>query len=323
MAARRYAIIGTGAIGGYYGACLQRSGIEVHFLLHRDYAWVAQQGLVVNSVNGDFALPRVNAHATTATMPSVDVVVIALKTTQNHLLPALLPPLLGPTTAVLTLQNGFDIESDLAWVGDRPIVGGLCFICANKIGPGTIRHLDYGRLLLGAHRADHQPAGISPLLQGLQADFAAANIATEVTADLRLARWHKLMWNIPFNGLSVVMNATTDEMMTDPSLRYLAEQLMLEVEEAARCDGDRLSPGQHRHLPPGLRPQMLAHTEQMPPYRTSMKIDLDEGRPLEVEAILGKPLRAAQAAGATVPKIDMLYHQVKACDRRLVQSAHS
>lgn len=128
MAARRYAIIGTGAIGGYYGACLQRSGIEVHFLLHRDYAWVAQQGLVVNSVDGDFALPRVNAHATTATMPSVDVVVIALKTTQNHLLTALLPPLLGPTTAVLTLQNGFDIESALAWVGDRPIVGSVLYL---------------------------------------------------------------------------------------------------------------------------------------------------------------------------------------------------
>lgn len=321
MTARRYAIIGTGAIGGYYGACLQRSGLEVHFLLHRDYNWVAQQGLVVKSVDGDFALPQVNAHATTATMPSVDVVVIALKTTQNHLLPALLSPLLGPNTAVLTLQNGFEIESGLAWVGNRPILGGLCFICANKTGPGTIRHLDYGHLLLGEHRADHQPAGISPLLQAIQADFAAANIATEVAADLRLARWRKLMWNIPFNGLSVVMNATTDEMMADPSLRHLAEQLMLEVDEAARCDGERLSPGQNRHLPPDLRPQMLAHTRQMAPYRTSMKIDADEGRPLEVEAILGNPLRAAQAAGAAVPKLDMLYHQVQAWDRRLAKLA--
>lgn len=316
MAARRYAIIGTGAIGGYYGACLQRSGTDVHFLLHRDYDWVTQRGLVIESIDGDFTLPQVNAHATTATMPPVDVVVIALKTTQNHLLPSLLPPLLGPKTAVLTLQNGFGIEADLDWVGDRPIFGGLCFICSNKIGPGAIRHLDYGSLLLGQHRPDHQPAGISPLLQALQDDFAAAKLAVEVTADLRLARWRKLMWNIPFNGLSVVMNATTDEMMADPSLRYLAEQLMLEVEEAARCDGDRLSPGQKRHLSPDLRPEMLAHTEQMAPYRTSMKIDFDEGRPLEVEAILGNPLRAAQVAGAAVPKIEMLYHQVKACDRR-------
>lgn len=134
--------------------------------------------------------------------------------------------------------------------------------------------------------------------------------------DLRLARWRKLMWNIPFNGLSVVMNATTAEMMADPDIRQLVQQLMLEVLEAARQDGESLSPGQGRHLPAELVADMLAHTEQMAPYRTSMKIDFDEGRPLEVEAIYGNPLRTAQAAGAAVPKIEMLYHQLKAINWR-------
>jgi 2-dehydropantoate 2-reductase len=314
----RYAIIGTGAIGGYYGACLQRGGAEVHFLLHRDYAWVAEHGLVIHSIAGDFALPQVHAHASTQSMPPVDVVVIALKTTQNHLLPHLVAPLLGPNTpAILTLQNGLGIEDQWPdWVGDCPIFGGLCFICANKVGPGTLHHLDYGTLLLGQYRPDHQPAGVSDLLTALGADFQAGQVAIEVTDDLRLARWRKLMWNIPFNGLSVVMNATTDQMIADPSLRYLAEQLMGEVLAASRCEGDRLSPGQGRHLSADLIPHMLTHTEQMAPYRTSMKIDFDEGRPLEVEAILGNPLRAAQAAGAIVPRIEMLYHLVKACDRR-------
>lgn len=114
MTSRRYAIVGTGAVGGYYGACLQRGGAEVQFLLHSDYDHVAQHGLVVESVAGDFTLPQVQAHRSTATMPPIDVIVIALKTTQNLRLPELLTPILGPKTAILTLQNGFGIEDELA-----------------------------------------------------------------------------------------------------------------------------------------------------------------------------------------------------------------
>lgn len=317
MSPLRYAIIGTGAVGGYYGARLQQGGAAVQFLLHRDYDHVVEHGLVVESIAGNLTLPQVQAHRTTATMPAVDVVIIGLKTTQNSLLPELLRPLLGPKTAILTLQNGFGVEAELAaWVGDRPIFGGLCMICANKIGPGVIHHLDYGSLLLGQHHPDHQSARISPLLEQIVQDLAAGNIAVEKVEDLRLARWRKLMWNIPFNGLSVVMNATTAEMMADPNIRQLAEQLMEEVLEAARRDGDALSPGQNRHLPQALVAQMLVHTEQMIPYRTSMKLDFDEGRPLEVEAIYGNALRTAQAAGAAVPRIEMLYHLLKAIDRR-------
>ena len=321
MTSRRYAIVGTGAVGGYYGACLQRGGAEVHFLLRNDYEHVAQHGLVVESVAGDFSLPEVYAHRSTATMPPIDVVVVALKTTQNGLLPELLTPILKSETAILTLQNGFGIEDELAeWAGtaitDRAIFGGLCIICANKVGPGTIRHIDYGNVLLGQYRRDRQPAGISPQLEAMGQDLRAGQVAVELVNDLRLARWRKLVWNIPFNGLSVVVDATNNEMMVDPDIRQLAEQLMLEVLEAARRDGESLSPGQDRHLPEALVAHMLAHTEQMAPYRTSMKIDFDEGRPLEVEAIYGNPMRAAQTAGAAVPKIEMLYHQLKAIDRR-------
>ncbi len=322
MAARRYAIIGTGAIGGYYGACLQRGGAEVHFLLRSDYDHVNTSGITVDSVQGDFTLPKVYAHASTETMPPMDGVVIALKTTQNHLLPDLLKPLLADHTAILTLQNGFALEDRLeSWFGPRPIFGGLCFICCNKIGPGTIRHLDYGRVLLGEHGSNHQPAGVSSQLQAIAEDFKTGGVAVDITSDLRLARWHKLVWNIPFNGLSVVMNATTDEMIADPNIRQLAEQLMTEVVAAAREDGERLSPGQGRYLPTDLVAQMLDHTANMTPYRTSMKIDFDEGRPLEVEAIFGNPLKAARQANIEVPRIEMLYHQLKAIDRRLTKAA--
>lgn len=313
---RRYAIVGTGAIGGYYGACLQRAGFEVHYLLHRDYGWVRDHGLRVESIQGDFTLPQVQAYPDVAQMPPVDGVIIALKTTQNPLLKTLLPPLLRPDTAVITLQNGFGIEAEIApLLQGQPLLGGLCFICSNKVGPGHIRHLDYGDILLGAYAPGEQPAGISPLLTAIASDFQAAGIALDLTPDLPLARWRKLVWNIPFNGLSVVLNATTDAMVNDPNIAPLAIALMEEVVTAAQAWGAHHSPGQGRALPGDIVANMMAHTQAMKPYRTSMKIDYDEGRPLEVEAILGNPLRAAQGAGGIVPHMEMLYHQVKALDR--------
>lgn len=315
---RRYAILGTGAIGGYYGACLQKGGHDVHFLLHRDYDEVRQHGLKVESVQGDFTLPRVKGYRRTQEMPPVDGVIIALKTTQNErLLPILLPPLLGPETVIITLQNGLDIEGAIASIApNHPILGGLCFICSNKVGPGHIRHLDYGSITLGVYDPHRQPGGISDALQVIARDFTAADITVDLTPDLYLARWRKLVWNIPFNSLSVVLNATTTDLMADPDTRQLAADLMAEVVAAAHACVQQVTPGKDRTLPDTVIDTMLTNTAQMKPYHTSMKLDFDAGRPLEVEAILGNPLKAARQAGVDTPRIAMLYHQVKALDRR-------
>ncbi len=314
--ARRYAILGTGAIGGYYGACLQRSGQDVHFLLYRDYSHVRQYGLKIESVQGDFALSRVQGYCRVEAMPSVDVVVIALKTTQNaDLLPCLLPPLIGPNTVIVTLQNGLDIEGAIADIAPHtPIFSGLCFICSNKVGPGHICHLDYGSIVLGAYHPQRHPAGKTPILETVAQDFIAAGITVELTEDLYLARWRKLIWNIPFNGLSVVLDATTQAMMASVHTRQLAAALMHEVVAAANGCAQKVTPESDRSLDPGAIDTMLTHTAQMKPYRTSMKIDFDEGRPLETEAILGNPLRAAQWAGVETPRIEMLYQQLKAIE---------
>ena len=313
---RRYAILGTGAIGGYYGACLQRSGRGVHFLLYRDYDHVRHYGLQIESVQGNFALPQVQGYSRVEDMPPVDVVVIALKTIHNaQLLPTLLPPLIHSETTIVTLQNGLDIEGAIAAIApDTPILSGLCFICSNKVGPGHIRHLDYGSVVLGAYNPQHCPAGITSTLEAVAQDFAAASIAVDLTEDLYLARWRKLIWNIPFNGLSVVLDATTQEMMASPHTRQLAAALMHEVIAAANGCAQKVTPGSDRHLDPQVIDTMLTHTAQMKPYRTSMKIDFDEGRPLETEAIFGNPLRAAQGAGIETPRIEMLYQQLKAIE---------
>ena len=146
----RYAVIGTGAIGGYYGAILARAGNEVHFLLHSDYTHVVAHGLQVMSCDGDFVLPRVHAHQSTATMPLVDVVLVGLKSVNNHLLDTLLPPLLKADTIVVLIQNGIGLESDLQErFPQLHIVAGLAFICSAKTEPGVIRHQCYGNINLG------------------------------------------------------------------------------------------------------------------------------------------------------------------------------
>ena len=108
-----YGIIGTGAIGGYYGGKLAHSGKDVHFLFHRDYEYVREHGLQIDSCDGSFHLDNVNAYHSTADMPKCDVVLVGLKTTNNHLLPELLAPLLHPQTIVVLIQNGIGVEADV------------------------------------------------------------------------------------------------------------------------------------------------------------------------------------------------------------------
>ncbi|MBD1940270.1 putative 2-dehydropantoate 2-reductase [Microcoleus sp. FACHB-68] len=307
MTNRTYAILGTGAVGGFYGSRLQKAGLDVHFLLHSDYEHVRQHGLVVESPEGDFVLPHVKAYCNADEMPRCDVVVIALKSTYNHLLPKLLPAALKDSSVVLLLQNGWGIETEVAKiVGAERVMGGLCFVCSNKVGPGFIRHLDYSAVTLGEYAPDYQPAGITERMRLIASDFERAGIPIEQAEDLMLARWKKLVWNIPYNGLSVILNARTDELMADAHIRILVEQLMQEVVAGAAA--------YNRAIPDSFIQKMLDHTAKMKPYRTSMKIDYDEKRPLEVEAIVGNPWRAAQSAGVELPQIAMLYRQLKFLD---------
>src|SRR6478672_414209 len=306
---RSYAILGTGALGGFYGARLQRVGCNVHFLLHQDYQHVSQQGLIVESPEGDFKLPQVSAYADTAQMPPCDVVVIALKTTQNFLLPRILPSVVKEDGVVLVLQNGLEVEEEVAQiVGTERVIGGLCFLCSNKIAAGHIRHLDYGEIKLAEYAAGYQPLGITERMRQIGNDFEQAEIPIQLAEDLLLARWQKLIWNIPYNGLSVVLDAMTDELMANSYTRALVEQLMGEVVRgAAACD---------RVIPDSFVSKMLDYTLKMKPYQTSMKIDYDSKRPMEVETMFGNPLRTVQEKGVEMPKIELLYQQLKFLDAR-------
>jgi 2-dehydropantoate 2-reductase len=301
-----YAVIGSGAVGAYYGGCLQRLGREVHFLCRSDYEHVKAHGLRVDSVNGGFSLPQVNTYARVEDLPPADVVIVALKTTGNDELPALLPPAVRDDALVLTLQNGLGIEHAVGEiVGHDRVMGGLCFICSHKIGPGHVHHLDYGRVEFADHTADGSPAGVTPRVRTVAADFEAAGNPVVVNEDLVLARWKKLVWNVPFNGLCVVLDTDTATIMADPDLRGRAHGLMLEVQAAARASAGRVIENDFVEM-------MLDWTQKMEPYLPSMKLDHDAGRPMEVEAIFGEPLRAARVAGCDVPELAAVYERLSA-----------
>ena len=295
----RYGVIGTGALGGFYGGMLARASHDVHFLFRSDFEHVRKHGLQVDSVNGNFHLPEINAYHTTRQMPACDVVLVCLKTTRNHLLPELIKPLLHPESIVVLLQNGLGLEEELsAQLPGVQIAGGLAFICSNKIAPGHIHHLDYGKLILGSHNVSDQE-----ILKQVVSDFQSAGIHAEMATDLGFARWHKLVWNIPFNGMTVVLNTTTDRLIAVENTRELSRELMLEVIHGANHCGVPLKES--------LAQQMIDMTIKMKPYAPSMKLDYDFRRPLEIEYIYSKPIETARKAGFEMHKVSMLEKQLR------------
>lgn len=295
----RYGVIGTGALGGFYGGMLAKTGHEVHFLVRSDYEFIRKNGLRVDSVYGDFHLPQANVYRSVNEMPECDVVLVCIKTTGNNELPVMLKPVLHRKSVVILLQNGLGLEADLARALPKTaIAGGLAFICSNKIGPGHIAHLDFGNLIIGSHHVTD-----CEILEKVVANFQLSGINAELAPDLEFARWNKLIWNIPFNGLTVVLNTTTDKLMANESTRNLCLELMLEVIRGANACGIPLKDS--------LANQMIEMTLKMKPYAPSMKLDYDNKRPLEIEYIYSKPVQAALRAGYEMQKVSMLEKQLK------------
>lgn len=301
MDSLQYGIIGTGGIGGFYGGMLARTGKKVKFLFRSDYEYVLNNGLKVDSVLGNFHLSQVKAYKSVEEMGVCDVVFVCLKTTQNHLLRSLLPPLLKKDTLVVLVQNGLGLEEEVA--KDFPslhLAGGMAFICSQKSGPGHISHLDYGKLTLAAYQES-----AASLVEKVAEDLNESGVETVVLPDLESARWKKLVWNIPYNGSTVVLNTTTQELMNHPVTESLMEELMEEVVEAAHACGIKYP------IEKSFIREMLELTRNMTPYSPSMKLDYDNQRPMEIEYIYSRPVRKALQAGFDMRKVSMLEKQLR------------
>ena len=299
------AIVGSGAIGTFYGARLVRTGVDVRFLMRGDLAAVRARGsLLLQDRVGVTEVRPVAAFASTEEIGVVDLVVVTLKATDNGQLGRLLPPLLGPESAIFTLQNGLGADEQIAAeFGAERVMAGLAFIAANRIGPGEVRCFNPGSITVGEF--GRPPAERT---HAVAARFEAAGVKMTVMENLVEGRWRKLMWNIPFNGLAIAAGGiTTDRILADPLLVAEARALMEEVRAGAAALGFE--------IPDEFLEQQFAVTRPMGAYAPSSLVDYLAGRPVEVEVIWGEPLRRAQAAGVSMPRLAALYGKLRAVCR--------
>lgn len=298
----RYAVIGTGAVGGYYGGRLANAGHDVHFLLHSDYDYIKQNGLQVDSCNGSFHLDSPNIYHSTADMPKADVVIVALKTTRNQLLKELLPPLLHSETLVLLIQNGIGPEPELQqWFPNLYIAAGLAFICSAKTEPGRVNHQCYGNINIGNYSCKN-----TEIIDCLMSDFIQSGINAALV-EYHEARWKKAVWNMPFNGMTVVMNAQTDKLLAQPDTLSLIRRQMLEVIGAAQALGVK-------NIDATFADKMIENTIKMVPYSPSMKLDYEYHRPMEIDFLYTNAIKAAHSVGYTMPCLEMLEAQLRFID---------
>ena len=294
----KIAVVGSGAVGCYYGGMLAHAAQDVHFLMRADLDTVRRDGLVILTKGNEVRLSLVQCAGTTAEIGPVDLVLICVKATANRELERLLPPLIGPQTALLTLQNGLGNEEFLAarWGAER-VMGALCFVCINREKPGVIRHIDHGSISIGEFRRP-----ISERVRAVAGAFRAVDVDSDAVDNLAGERWRKLLWNIPFNGMSIAVGANVAEVLADDGLRSLARDLMTEGLDAARRLG--------HDIPDEFADFQITRSASMGAYKPSSMIDYEAGHPVEVEAIWGEPLRQGTAAGARMPRLEMLHRLI-------------
>src|SRR5438105_10621024 len=305
MTGFRIAVVGTGAIGSFYGGKLAHGGSDVHFLLRRGFGKVKRSGIRIRGKKENFHVARVQGYKTAAAIGPCDLVLIALKATNNETLLQLIPPLLHQRTILLTLQDGLGNEDFLAQhFGADRVMGGLCCMCLNRISPGLIEHLDYGYLTIGEFTGPPDSR-----TRAVAQEFQESGVTCRVVDNLMQERWGKLVWNVPFNGLTIAAGGiTTEDILRDDSLHSAALALMNEVIEGAKGCG--------YNLPADVAVEHMKRTETMGAYKPSTLLDFEAGRALEVEAILGEPLRRARTGGTATPRLEQLYALLKSLNAR-------
>ena len=301
MTSPRIVIVGCGAVGLFYGAKLALSGQDVHFLMRQDFDKVSKYGIKIESGSGATEyLKNPSIYRDALEIGPCDLIIVAIKSTDNKALESLIPTLIKKETAIMTLQNGLGNEEFIAKkFGSHRVLGGLCFVCLNRVSKGVVRHIAQGTISCGEFTGLPLPRTHDVALM-----FKGAGIPFIVAESLIEQRWKKLVWNIPFNGISISEGGVdTSVILNDESLLFLVEALMREVIQVANKLGYNLSDSLIDHN--------IKETESMGPYRPSSMIDFMEGRPVEVEAIWGNPVRVGRSVGVEIPNMEALYDSIK------------
>jgi 2-dehydropantoate 2-reductase len=299
----RIAIIGAGAVGGFYGARLAQAGHEVSFVARgANLEAIRRRGLRVTSSLGDLVVsPRVESDP--APIGPVDLVIVAVKTYSNGQALPLLAPLVGADTVVLPLQNGVDSADQVAAaVGAGHTLAGTTYIATTLIEPGVIEHVGTTRrIILGEAFGERV---VTARVERLRAALAAADIEAEASADVRIPLWEKLIMLAPIAGLTAAVRLPIGPAWAHAAFRDVFDRGSREIEAVARHAGVNVAADvcdrKHRYL-----------DERPAAMRTSMMVDVTSGRPIELEALLGTIVRRGAAAGIPTPVVSTLYGILK------------
>jgi 2-dehydropantoate 2-reductase len=297
----RVAIVGSGAVGGYFGAKLARSGQDVTFIARGAHlAAIREHGLRIQSAKlGDFVV-RAPAHDNPAKVGPVDLVLFTVKAYDNAEALRLLPPLMGDATAVLTLQNGVDSADEVAGaVGETRVLGGTTYVATALESPGVIvqtgvhRSIIFGEVFAGRGQ-------ITPRVQQCADAFAAADIVVTAVPDGRVPIWDKFVYLAPFSGFTGAARLPIGGIWPDPHVQQMFYAAAREVAALAAAEGVTISPDRFDKL--------KEYMDNIPPStRSSLLIDLEFGKRIEVEALQGAAVRRAAKHGLAMPITSTLY----------------
>lgn len=298
----RIAIMGSGGIGGYYGARLAAAGHEVTFIARGPHLEALRtEGLRVESALGDLALPPVSATDDPAAVGPVELVVVATKTYDLDAAAQAMRPLVGSQTTVLPLLNGVDNAGRLgAVLGMERVVGGSCTLSSTLVAPGLVRHNTPGeRLVFG-----ELSGGGSPRCAAIAAAFHGAGVNAVLSEDIHAELWEKLAFLVPVAAVTCALRRSGPELREDPDVAWMFREAIDEVVRLAATQGVVLREG--------LAGELVSRMERFPVgTKPSMLVDLEQGRRLELDALSGTVVRMAAEAGLPVPVNRTLYAALK------------
>jgi 2-dehydropantoate 2-reductase len=301
----KYAIVGTGGVGGYFGAMLAKSGLEVCFVARGEhFEKMSTTGLTLRSVSGDFHLTNVNVVDCPSKLPPVDVVLLCTKTYDLISVSRKLVNTLGSDTIVVTTQNGIDNDSVVRQeLPEAKVIPGLSYIISAKVGPGMIAQTAGPCTIIFGEPA--KPA--NEKLKRIESDMKRAGIRATASDDIVKELWTKLLWISVFAGMTSVCRCSIGEIANDEDSYQILTELLDEGIAVAKLQGFELEDKRREKILEKVRD--YRHTGSS--AKSSMLIDLEQGRATEVEAICGAIIRAADGHDISIPLSRLVYSAVK------------
>jgi len=294
----RFAVIGAGGVGGYFGGKLAHGGVDVVFIARgKTLEALRTNGLRVDSINGDFFVPKVNATDDPKSVGPVDVVLLAVKTSQIPEVLETIQPLIGNDTAVIPLENGMDAPEQIAnAVGREHAMGGLCAIVSFIAAPGHIRHAASDPFLMFGELDNSRSERALRIADAMK----AAGITADVPPDIHKSMWTKFLFIAPMSGFGAVTRVPVGAWRAVPEVRELARGAIEEIIALANARGVQLSPN--------AVDETFARFDGLAPDATSsLQRDIMQGKPSELDAQLGAVVRMGRESGVATPIHELLY----------------